>query len=90
MHRYFKNMATIGQALNAGQIKSTEENITRLKTVEESLAQAAEKVQQAGFSTEKINARGQLTIYQRLEYLVDPGTWCPLHTHLNYSNIRIC
>jgi glutaconyl-CoA decarboxylase subunit alpha len=83
MHRYFKNMATIGQALNAGQIKSTEENITRLKTVEESLAQAAEKVQQAGFSTEKINARGQLTIYQRLEYLVDPGTWCPLHTLYN-------
>jgi glutaconyl-CoA decarboxylase len=83
MHRYFKNMATLGQALNAGQIKSTEENIAQLKAVEESLAQAADKVQQAGFSTEKINARGQLTIYQRLEYLVDPGTWCPLHTLYN-------
>jgi glutaconyl-CoA decarboxylase len=83
MHRYFKNMATLGQALNAGQIKSTEENIAQLKAVEASLAQAADKVQQAGFSTEKINARGQLTIYQRLEYLVDPGTWCPLHTLYN-------
>jgi glutaconyl-CoA decarboxylase len=83
MHRYFKNMATLGQALNAGQIKSTEENIAQLKAVEESLAQAADKVQQTGFSTEKINARGQLTIYQRLEYLVDPGTWCPLHTLYN-------
>ena len=35
------------------------------------------------FPTEKINARGQMTVWQRLEYLVDPGTWCPLHTLFN-------
>ena len=21
-----------------------------------------------------------MTVYQRLEYLLDPGSWCPLHT----------
>ena len=83
MHRYFKNMASLGKALNAGQIKSSEENISQLKAVEETLAQAAEAVKNAGFPTEKINARGQLTVYQRLDYLVDPGTWCPLHTFYN-------
>ena len=83
MHRYFKNMASLGKALNAGQIKSSEENISQLKAVEETLAQAAEAVKNAGFPTEKINARGQLTVYQRLDYLVDPGTWCPLHTLYN-------
>jgi glutaconyl-CoA decarboxylase len=83
MHRYFKNMVSLGKALNAGQIKSSEENISQLKVVEEALARAAEAVKDAGFPTEKINARGQLTVYQRLEYLVDPGTWCPLHTLYN-------
>ena len=83
MHRYFKQMNTLGKALNVGQMKSTEENITQLKEVEESLAQEAGKVRNAGFPAEKINARGQLTVYQRLEYLVDQGTWCPLHTLYN-------
>ena len=83
MHRYFKQMNTLGKALNVGQMKSTEENIAQLKEVEQSLAQAAEKVKNAGFPVEKINARGQLTVYQRLEYLVDHGSWCPLHTLYN-------
>jgi glutaconyl-CoA decarboxylase len=83
MHRYFKKMNTLGKALNAGQMKSTEENISQLKEVEESLAQAAEKVKKVGLPAEEINARGQLTVYQRLEYLVDPGTWRPLRTLYN-------
>lgn len=83
MHRYFKKMSPLGKALNTGQLKSSEENIAKLQAVEEDLAKAAEKVQNVGFPTEKINARGQLTVYQRLTYLVDEGTWCPLHTLYN-------
>ena len=83
MRRYFQKMAVFGKALNEGQIKSTEQNITKIKAVEHEVAQAAEKVKQAGFPTEKINARGLLTVYQRLDYLVDEGTWCPLHTLYN-------
>ncbi|MFH0921089.1 MAG: carboxyl transferase domain-containing protein, partial [Fibrobacterota bacterium] len=40
-------------------------------------------VKNAGMSTEKINERGEMTVWQRLAYLVDPGTWCPLHTIFN-------
>jgi glutaconyl-CoA decarboxylase len=83
MHRYFKNMPTLGQAMSAGQMKSSEENIARIQEVEATVAQAVDKVRNAGFPVEKINARGQLTVYQRLDYLVDAGTWCPLHTLYN-------
>jgi glutaconyl-CoA decarboxylase len=40
-------------------------------------------VEQTGLPAEKINARGSMTVYQRLEYLVDPGTWQPLHSIYN-------
>ena len=44
----------------------------------------------AGLPEEKINARGQMTVWQRLEYLLDPGTWCPLHTLYNPENNEEC
>lgn len=51
--------------------------------IEAEIQGAADQVKAAGFSEETINARGQLTVWQRLEYLVDSGTWCPLHTLYN-------
>jgi len=83
MRPYFEQMAGFGKALKENQRKRTEENVDRVKEVEAGLAEAVEQVKNAGFPTEKINERGQLTVWQRLEYLVDPGTWCPLHTLFN-------
>ena len=83
MRRYFQKMTVFGKALNEGQIKSTEDNIARIKAVEDELAKAAEKVEKAGFPAEKINDRGFLTVYQRLNYLVDEGSWTALHTLYN-------
>jgi glutaconyl-CoA decarboxylase subunit alpha len=83
MHPYFKEMPTFGQALTLGQIKSGETNVAQIKAVEAQVTAAASQVEKAGFSAEKINARGQLTVFQRLDYLVDEGTWCPLHTLYN-------
>jgi len=76
-------MTKFGTDLKEGQIKSTEENLRQIKAVEAEIDAAVEKVKNVGFPTEKINARGQLTIWQRLEYLVDPGSWHPLHTLYN-------
>ncbi|HJO85346.1 MAG TPA: carboxyl transferase domain-containing protein, partial [Rhodospirillales bacterium] len=42
-----------------------------------------ERVANAGIPSEKIHSRGGLTVYDRLEYLVDEGTWNPLHTLYN-------
>ncbi len=83
MRPYFKKMNAFGRALNPGQIKSAQENVAQIKKVEAQIDEAAEKVKNAGFSTEEINSRGQLTVFQRLKYLVDEGTWCPLHTLFN-------
>ena len=83
MKSYFEKMTEFGQALNPGRIKSSEENVGKLQEIEAELKTAVDKVRQAGFPEEKINARGQMTVYQRLRYLVDPGTWVPLHSLYN-------
>jgi glutaconyl-CoA decarboxylase len=83
MKPYFGSMPVFGRELNAGQIKSAEENVAQIREIETQLKQAAEKVKAAGFTEEKINARGHMTVWQRLNYLLDPGSWCPLHTLYN-------
>ena len=83
MRPYFEKMTAFGKPISAGLMKSTEENARQIKEVESQLDHAIENVKQVGFSEEKINARGQLTIWQRLRHLVDPGTWCPLHSLYN-------
>ncbi|HMK34141.1 MAG TPA: carboxyl transferase domain-containing protein [Desulfomonilaceae bacterium] len=83
MRPYFEKMTEIGKPLSQAKIKDTQENVEKIKEVEKELAEAVEKVHNAGLPTKKINERGQLTIWQRLEYLVDAGTWCPLHSIFN-------
>ena len=60
------------EALKEGKILSSKANVEKVKEVEAGLEEAVQKVKEVGFPTEKINARGQLTIWQRLEYLIDP------------------
>ena len=48
--------------------------------MEKQIAEAVAKVKQAGIPAAEINKRVEMTIYQRLEYLLDPRTGCPLHT----------
>ncbi len=86
MRPYFEKMKEFGQALKEGQIKSTAASVKQIQEVEARMVEAVEKVKNAGLPAEKINARGQLTVWQRLEYLVDPGTWNPLHTLYNPAN----
>jgi glutaconyl-CoA decarboxylase subunit alpha len=83
MRPYFEKMPEIGKPLSEKKLKETEENLAGTKEIEKAIAEECEKVRNAGLPTEKINQRGQLTIWQRLEYLVDEGTWCPLHSIFN-------
>jgi acetyl-CoA carboxylase carboxyltransferase component len=73
-------MNDLGKALTEQQIKNAAENVRQIKEVEKTVAEAVDKVKKAGLTAEEINKRGEMTVYQRLEYLLDPGTWCPLHT----------
>src|SRR5512136_1909845 len=80
MKPYFEKMTYFGKPLSEQQIKKAEENVKQIREVEKTIAAAVEKVKNAGLSAADINKRGEMTVYQRLEYLLDPGTWCPLHT----------
>ncbi len=83
MKPYFEKMADFGKPLSESKLKQTDDNLAQVREVEKQLDEEIEKVKNAGLPTEKINARGQLTVWQRLEKLIDPGTWCPLHTLFN-------
>ncbi|MBM41492.1 MAG: glutaconyl-CoA decarboxylase subunit alpha [Acidobacteria bacterium] len=83
MKPYFERMDAFGKALKPGRKKRTVASAEALQGVEAEIAEATQAVEEAGFSTEKINQRGWMTVYQRLEYLVDEGTWHPLHTLYN-------
>ena len=79
MPGYFRNMPMIGEDLympdpdNEEQLKKIEAEITGLKN----------KALDAGRSDESLNESGQLTPMQRINALIDLGTWCPLDSIYN-------
>jgi glutaconyl-CoA decarboxylase len=73
-------MTALGKPLSDARKKRMEESVIQIKEVEKELAEAAAKVKSAGLSPETLNQRGEWTVYQRINYIVDPETWCPLHT----------
>ena len=83
MKPYFETMDRFGKPLKPGRVKRAAASAEALQAVEADIAAAVKTVEEAGFPAGKINQRGWMTVYQRLEYLVDPGTWQPLHTLYN-------
>ncbi|MBI4525760.1 MAG: glutaconyl-CoA decarboxylase subunit alpha, partial [Deltaproteobacteria bacterium] len=80
MRPYFETMTEFGKPLSDAVKRRMQENAQEIKRAEKEIAEAIEKVKKAGLPAEVLNKRGEWTVYQRLEYLIDPGTWCPLHT----------
>ncbi len=80
---YFAAMPEIGKQLRDGEIRRSQANVELVKEQEEILAAETLRVKNAGIPAEKIHQRGGMTIYDRLEYLVDTGTWSPLHSLYN-------
>ena len=80
MRPHFETMMPFGKPLKKGTLKRTNKNLEAVQAAEAELARAEEAVKNAGLPEEKINARGQMTVWQRLSHLVDEGSWTPLHT----------
>ncbi|MFT5729807.1 MAG: glutaconyl-CoA decarboxylase [Desulforhopalus sp.] len=80
---YFEKMADIGSALSDVDIQRSLENINLIKEQEQIIDKEVERVKNAGIPASKIHGRGGMTIYDRLDYLVDEGTWSPLHSLYN-------
>ncbi|MGO4972241.1 acyl-CoA carboxylase subunit beta [[Clostridium] aminophilum] len=80
MPNYFQNMPTLGKAIPAANAENEQE----IKTVEKQIQDKIEATRAAGITTEeKLNAKGQLTAMQRINALVDPGTFCSLNSLFN-------
>ena len=83
MKPYFEKMESFGKALKKGRIKRAETSVELLKQMEMHIEELKARVKEAGLPTEKINQRGAMTIWQRIEYLVDADSWHPLHSLYN-------
>ena len=85
MPGYFQNMPIIGKSL----VNQNPENEESLKAVEQDIHESIEKVLAAGItSEEKLNERGQLSAMQRINALIDAGTWCSLNSLFNPEDNR--
>lgn len=83
MRPYFEKMPGFGKPLKENRIARSQESRAKLEAVEAEIAAAKKAKEEVGIPAAKINERGSLTVWQRLEYLVDPGTWQPLHSLYN-------
>lgn len=79
MWPYFQNMPVVGKEL----VNPNFENEDLLKSIEDEIHRMIEDALENGRSTESLNESGQLTAMQRIEELVDPGTWRPLNSLFN-------
>lgn len=83
MRPYFERMPQFGKPLKENRIARTQESRAKLEAVEAEIAAAAKARREVGLPAAEINKRGALIVWQRLEYLVDPGSWHPLHSLYN-------
>jgi glutaconyl-CoA decarboxylase len=83
MRPYFEKMPGFGKPLKENRIARSKDSRSKLESVEAVIAAARKAKENVGIPAAKINERGSLTVWQRLEYLVDPGTWQPLHSIYN-------
>ena len=79
MPSYFQAMPIIGKDITS----FNEENAAEIQAVEQEIHEIREAALEAGRSTESLNESGQWTAMQRIEALVDEGTWCPLNSLFN-------
>lgn len=83
MRPYFEKMDDLGKPLKPAHIERMKEDKARIEEVLKGVKDEFERVKNAGIPAEQVRARGQMTVWDRIEYLVDPGTFTPLHTLYN-------
>src|SRR3989304_7474374 len=83
MRPYFEKMPGFGRPLKENRSARSKESRAKLEAVEAELDAAKKAREAVGIPAAKINERGSMTVWQRLEYLVEPGTWQPLHSLYN-------
>jgi glutaconyl-CoA decarboxylase len=80
MKPYFQKMSPMGKALRDKERTEGEPNALEMSKIEKEVQEAVEKRQLTGIPVEKIHKRGEKTAWERIDLLVDPGTFLPLNT----------
>ncbi len=83
MRPYFEKMTPMGKGLSDGAKKRSADNVKAILEEEKKVAEAVQKVLDAGIPAAKIHKRGQLLAVERIEKLIDPGSFRPLTSLFN-------
>jgi glutaconyl-CoA decarboxylase len=80
MRQYFRKMALIGKPLAENERKQTASNAADILKVDQEINEAAENQKKRGIPAEQVHKRGEKTAWERIEVMVDQGTFLPLDT----------
>jgi len=80
MRPYFEKMPVMGKELTDKARARSEDNARVVLEYEKQVEVAVRKVVDAGLPIEQIHKRGELTAMERIEKLVDPGSFLPINS----------
>ncbi|MRR13304.1 glutaconyl-CoA decarboxylase subunit alpha, partial [bacterium] len=81
MRQYFEKMKDLGKALRQSQIDGMKENVARATEIMKEIDAEVDRIKTSvGVPTEEIHKRGEMTVWERIDYIVDPGMFFPLHS----------
>jgi len=86
MRPYFEKMDDIGKPLRPAQLERMQASVAQAESVMQEIDAEVERIKNFGIPAEKVHERGEMTVWDRIEYIVDPGTFCPLHTIFDPEN----
>lgn len=86
MRQYFEKMDDLGKPLIPANIERMKQNVVRIDEIMAEIDHEIDRIKNFGVSTEELHKRGEMTVWERIEYLVDPGTFTPLHTIYDPDN----
>ena len=80
MRQYFEKMTPIGRGLSKNERERQEADAREIARVEQEVLQSIEKRKDTGIPTEKLHKRGEKTAWERVDLLVDSGSFLPLNS----------
>jgi len=86
MRQYFEKMDPLGKPLSPKQTESMQDNCKRVEEVMKQIDAEVERIKNVGVPLQNLHERGEMSVWERIDYLVDPGTFCPLHSIFDPEN----
>lgn len=83
MKQYFQKMSPIGKELSEKEKEQGKDNALEISKLEKEIVEEIEKIKAAGIPVENLHKTGQKTAWERIDLLVDSGTFLPLNSLYN-------